>query len=104
VERYYNVYRVLVIMHVFQIGLAKSLDRFANMMQCSDDGQSWIYTTKKGNFFIMLHMIIAGVTNGLPANVFVKTAKKMGLKTGGLKDDSDEQSDTAAADDSKKDN
>jgi hypothetical protein len=102
VDRYYSMYRFLVIMHVIQIGLAKSLDKWANAMQCSDDGQSWIYTTKKGNLFIMMHMVIAGVTNGLPANVFVKTAKTLGLKSG-LTDDSAEPSDAAAAE-SKKDN
>ena len=93
------MYSVLVFMHILQIGLAKSLDKYANMMQCSDDGKSWIYTTKKGNFFIMLHMVIAGVTNGLAANVFVKSAKKIGIR-----DDTDASAKDTASADSKKDN
>ena len=74
-----SCYTFLIEWHVFELVLAKILDVFTDSIHCSADGNSWFYSTGKGNLFMMLHLVGTGVGTGMARAVFIKTSKKSGL-------------------------
>jgi hypothetical protein len=100
-ERYLSFYTFLIEWHLFELVLGKGLDSFTDSIMCGDEGAKWIYASGKGNLFMMLHIIGTMMGTGMARAVFIKTAKAEGF-FGGVDEDSDEEEDTSAKKDSKK--
>ena len=89
------MYTILIEWHIFELVLAKVLDVFTDSIHCSADGNSWYYSSSKGNLFMMLHIIGTSIGAGMTRAVFIKTAKKEGI-FGGLDEEDDIGVDSSA--------
>ena len=88
-ERYIAFYTFLIEWHIFELVLGKGLDSFTDSVMCSDDGKKWLFSSAKGNLFMMLHIIGTMMATGMARAVFIKTAKAEGY-FGGCEDTDDE--------------
>ena len=93
------MYTFLIEYHCFELGLAKILDVFTDSIHCSVDGNSWFYSSSKGNLFMMLHIIGISMGAGMTRAVFIKTAKTNGV-FGGLDEEDDVSVDSLKVEDS----
>lgn len=85
--RYWSSYTFLVEWHIFELVIAKVLDVFTDSITCSADGSTWIYTSSKGNLFLVLHIMGSMLGIGMTRAVFIKTAKA--TLFGGLDEEDD---------------
>ena len=88
-ERYLSFYTFLIEWHMVELAIGKGLDAFSDSVMCSDDGQKWLFSSAKGNLFMMLHIIGTMMGTGMARAVFIKTAKAEGMFGGVEADESD---------------
>ena len=97
-ERYFSFYTFLVEWHLVELAIGKGLDTFTDSIMCGGDGQKWIFSSFKGNLFMMLHIIGTMMGTGMARAVFIKTAKAEGMFGGVDEGDSDNEEDEKTGD------
>ena len=78
-ERFIKFYTFLIEWHIVELVIGKGLDAFSDSIMCSADGQKWIFSSAKGNLFMMLHIMGTMMGTGMARAVFIKTAKAEGI-------------------------
>ena len=99
-ERYLSFYTFLIEWHLVELVVGKGLDAFSDSIMCSDDGKKWLFSSAKGNLFMMLHIIGTMMGTGMARAVFIKTAKAEGMFGGVEEGESDHEEEVT--DDKKK--
>ena len=101
-ERYFSFYTFLVEWHIVELVIGKGLDSFSDSIMCAEEGQKWIFSSFKGNLFMMFHIIGTMMGTGMARAVFIKTAKAEGIFGGVEVGDSDHEDDDKASSGKKK--